>query len=819
MSSPTQPPRPQSPRPIDPRTIPVFTPFIALCVWVGWKWTWNGKKWDKPPLQRKGHLASSKDPTTWATFDEIWTGVQSGRFDGCGLMLLGQKGAFIDLDNVRNPNTGALLPWAQQLIALVPGVYVEITPSGRGVRIVGTFDASPSIHKGPIKHSSGDGAYEVYVNPTTGRYVTVSGHQLRGHTDSGQPCDISPIVAALIGAGGGNPRNKPNGEHQNAHGGKIIDLRDPRIDQGIAELIEHGTKNGQPSADRSDDFYWAVRHLHGLGYSLADVLATLEAYPNGVQEKYIDGNRLEKELRRVWEEKLADQPIDGSEFDDQEEAVPDDQKKKSGPKLAPGWHSDPAIDVIAEAAAFGGKLTIETLVTIFNRRYAVVSEGGKTVVIGAVRDPKLKRDYYERMSFEDFLKLYQNHSLTVTDSKGNETTRSYAQWWLYSYRRRQYVDGVVFDPSTLAYIPRTLNLWRGWAVTPKQGDWSLMKQHILEVICKGRRNIARYVYKWLAHMAQHPESAAQVAIVLRGLKGTGKGMFGKWILRMCGQHGLHIVNAGHLIGRFTGHLRDAVFVFADEAFFAGDKQHEGALKGFITEDTVMIEAKYRNPVMAPNVLHLLMASNSDWVVPATHDERRYLVLDVADTQRRSKAYFDQLDWQMAQGGLEAMLHDLLKLDLTGFHPRDVPDTAEMAEQVVLSDSLHRWWLDVLGRGFIWRSRHGFAEFTQWEDFASTELLGRSYSQWCADNRVHYPQHRAALGRFMNRFYQAHRATGPEIIYEAETISSLAPVSPVVMQDRPHGYRLGTLDAARTAFADRLKMPTDARPWNTEEAAE
>jgi hypothetical protein len=483
--------------------------------------------------------------------------------------------------------------------------------------------------------------------------------------------------------------------------------------------------------------------------------------------------------------------------------------------LAPGWHSDPTIDVLAEAARLGKKLTVDTLVTIFNRRYAVVTEGGKTLVIGATRDRVLKRDHYERMAFPEFSRMFQNRTLTVQIGN-DEVTKSYAWWWLFSEQRRQYLDGVVFDPATTSTIPRTLNLWRDWAVTPKQGDWSLMQQHILTVICRGRRHIANYVYKWLAFLVQHPELAAEVAIVLRGAKGVGKGILGKWILRMCGQHGLHIINAGHLVGRFTGHLRDAVFIFADEAFYAGDVKNEGVLKGIITENTLLIEAKYRNPVTVPNLLHLLMASNSDWVVPMSHDDRRYLVLDVVDSHRGDTSpggYFAQLDQQMKNGGLEAMLHDLLAVDLTSWHPRMVPDTPEAAEQKLHSlDTLHRWWLDVLSRGFIWRSRHGLTVFTQWESFAATELLARSYIQWCTDNRIGHPQHRAALGRFLGKLYRPHRPRGAHIVYEAESASHLAPANAVMRMDRPHGFTLGTIGAARSAFADKLKLPAAALPW-------
>jgi hypothetical protein len=36
----------------------------------------------------------------------------------------------------------------------------------------------------------------------------------------------------------------------------------------------------------------------------------------------------------------------------------------------------------------------------------------------------------------------------------------------------------------------------------------------------------------------------------------------------------------------------------------------------------------------PNRLHVVMASNEDWVIPAGPYERRYQVQDVANTHRR-----------------------------------------------------------------------------------------------------------------------------------------------------------------------------------------
>jgi hypothetical protein len=478
---------------------------------------------------------------------------------------------------------------------------------------------------------------------------------------------------------------------------------------------------------------------------------------------------------------------------------------------------DTSIDILAKIDMLGPTLTLRKLVDIFNRKYAVANDGGKAVVIWAVRDHLLKRDRHESSTFADFFRFYQNRTFSVTvppkDGKEKTIVKSYGEWWLHHEKRRQYLGGIIFDPSG-KNVPGTLNLWRGWTVTPKSGDWSLMKDHINKVICGGRANVFDYVFKWLAHMVQKPHLLAEVAIVLRGPKGIGKGMLGRWLLRLCGQHGLHITNAVHLIGRFSGHRRDAIFVFADEAFYAADKQHEGILKSLITEPEILIETKYKTAIMARNMLHLLMVSNATWVVPASHDERRYLVLDVRPDKKGDLAYFKELDQQMEHGGLAAMLHDFLFVDLADFHSRaNVPVTNELTEQKLRSlDSLHRWLLAVLARGFVWRSRYGHKGFLAWDEFVSTELLIQSYRQWCADNKVTHPEGREGFGRFMTKFYEPQRPRGLHPVYEAESVHPNDP-HPVVEMDRPHGYCLGCLEAARAAFATTLGFSSENLPWN------
>jgi len=81
-----------------------------------------------------------------------------------------------------------------------------------------------------------------------------------------------------------------------------------------------------------------------------------------------------------------------------------------------------------------------------------------------------------------------------------------------------------------------------------------------------------------------------------------------------------------------------------------------------------------------NGLYVLMASNSEWVIPAGADARRYFVLEVADTVKQDTAYFGRLARQMREGGREALLHFLLTRDLSDFNIRAVPITEALQDQ-------------------------------------------------------------------------------------------------------------------------------------------
>ena len=104
-------------------------PLTVLPYWVLWKWKERNGRRTKVPYQPGGEKAKSNDRETWSTYDAVIRVLSD--FDGIGFMLA-EHGAF-DIDDCRDPVTGTVKAWAEQLVAEV-GSYAEITISGTGLR-------------------------------------------------------------------------------------------------------------------------------------------------------------------------------------------------------------------------------------------------------------------------------------------------------------------------------------------------------------------------------------------------------------------------------------------------------------------------------------------------------------------------------------------------------------------------------------------------------------------------------------------------------------------------------------------------------------
>ena len=341
---------------------------------------------------------------------------------------------------------------------------------------------------------------------------------------------------------------------------------------------------------------------------------------------------------------------------------------------------------------------LQAAVDGMNKRHFVALLDGRGVIGSIVRDDAHDRDRLVFSRENDIRLAYRNRKYQVAAGKV-PILKDLGAIWIEHRDRRTYERLALI---TSGPVPKGVyNLWRGLGVKPKAGNWSTIRSHLLEIVCCGDLMHFEWLCNWMARCVQQPDKPAEVAVVLRGLKGTGKGMVGAMMLRLFRNHALHILHARHLVGNFNAHLADTLFLFVDEAFWAGDKAGEGVLKGLITERTLLIEPKGLDPFAMPNRLKILISSNADWVVPATGDERRFLALNVSDQRRGDRDYFSRLAAAIEGSELAAFLQHLLTIDLTEFDHRNPPHTEALDEQKLISgSSLQKFWHDVLAGGEI-----------------------------------------------------------------------------------------------------------------------
>jgi hypothetical protein len=424
-----------------------------------------------------------------------------------------------------------------------------------------------------------------------------------------------------------------------------------------------------------------------------------------------------------------------------------------------------------------------------NDRHAIIGNiGGKCRVIEEIEDEVLNRSRITLSSFEDLRNRYSNVQVQVgSTDKGAPIYMALGKYWLRHPMRRQY-ETMKFMP--MGDKPGVYNLWRGFNVEPRPGACDLYLNHILNNVCSGREDYYEYLIKWMARTVQFPASPGEVAIVLRGGKGAGKGTVAKIFGRLFGRHYLQVANPSHLVGNFNAHLRDVLFLFADEAFFAGDKRHESVLKMLVTEDSIPIEAKGVDVESYPNYVHLMMAANDPHVIRASGDERRYFVLNVGEGKKQDAKYFAAMHKEMENGGYEALLYFLQSIDLSEFEVRNVPQTDALQEQKLLSMGIdEEWWYRKLQNGRI------LDQDATWTRDTLCDALTQDFTSYAEKWKFSRRGNETALGRFLSRVCpHIQKAQRRVTVEEYDPDGRTHRVA-----KRAYFYDFGTLDKCREAW--------------------
>jgi DNA primase len=330
---------------------------------------------------------------------------------------------------------------------------------------------------------------------------------------------------------------------------------------------------------------------------------------------------------------------------------------------------------------------------------------------------------YGHLSEKAFLAILRKHRVQVQETFSDGSTRirsiAAAKIWLASDDRKVYKH-VVYEP---AGAPEdVLNLWRGLPETPQYVLDDLAAEGLAMSISydlfiqssarwaprvvdhyRSSLNLVNpidqnYWWGWQAHGLQRPWEIPTVAVVLQGKSGTGKNTTSDIMCLLVGEWNHKLVdNAEQVVGRFTGFISDALFVTADEAFFAGDRADARHLKALISNPKRAVEEKFEKTIEVRNCLRLVILTNDIHAINVDIHDRRYFVLSVQDIHLQDYDYFDKL---YAALPIEIpYLRELLRrLDISEFNVRKRPRTEGLLQQIRQSlDPIESFLEDLVSR--------------------------------------------------------------------------------------------------------------------------
>ena len=249
----------------------VLKPLLELRQWGVWRWTPRpGGGWQKPPFRSRSPLChlSTKNPTHWSSFADALAAVLAGEADGVSFVLTPEGYiAAADLDHCRDPGTGSLSEWAQDLLDQADS-YVEVTPSGAGLRIIGVATGEKLHKKFDLSDVGKLAALELFRQ--THKAITVTGLEI------GRCRRLGNIDRLLDRAATWAEANKPKPEAVTTSASGFGGLGDGASGYSVEEVDQIIREGAPDGADRSAVFHAIVGHLRGCGWDVERIFARLE---------------------------------------------------------------------------------------------------------------------------------------------------------------------------------------------------------------------------------------------------------------------------------------------------------------------------------------------------------------------------------------------------------------------------------------------------------------------------------------------------------------------------------------------------------------
>ncbi len=310
--------------------------------------------------------------------------------------------------------------------------------------------------------------------------------------------------------------------------------------------------------------------------------------------------------------------------------------------------------------------------------------------------------------------------------------------WLRSPNRREY-KSIGYWPCNYGRPAKSYNIWQGWGIWAKPGDWSIIDDYILH-LTGGDRNKAKFILDWCAQMVQRPWEKPAVALVFKGFHGTSENLLAGILAAVIGQPNALVTAAGKKIfEKFNWNSAGKLLIVADT--FSADNEELSKLKQFLTDDEIRVDQKSGHPVQMKSVHRVIINSHHRQIIDVSNYERQIVVCDVSEKRDGDDARFNPL--RKAIDGennalLAAFMHELRTRNISNWKPQEAArELSTLARQKVLAlDPPLVWLFDTLERA----TKDGDPAKIDlspgtWSLLRERPEMIDSYRAWVRDNRI------------------------------------------------------------------------------------
>lgn len=620
----------------------------AIPRWVLWRHTLRKGGYAKVPYTIDGSFASSTNPSTWTTFAEVDMAWALGDFDGIGIVIDGTDFHGIDLDDCRDPATGALSALAQEVLSRVEG-YAEVSPSGTGIKLFTPTNLTDSRTKK-------EAGVELYVDD---RYFTVTGHGLNGHNDLAMlPQDLSWFVERVF----------DETLTTTAVTDPLATLKPPLDGWDLARVVDEILRHLDPDCGY-EAWLRVGAILHHQGQSDEAWCDAWDAWSAG-SGKYAEGNCLAKwatfsETRNkkrgpatlaslLAETKAAREHAEGASARVQIDAA---RALIAAAADEIELRGRVASTIKANAALDGA--TREVLAGAWNLRHRELA-GVKLPIadvralLGTARSfggnssmPEWARPWVFVSDMDKFFNTETKEELTVlgfrvahnrfmpVNREGHHERADVAateDWGMPVVAHKSYMPacGPVFE----MFGRRWVNLYRPESVPEVP---AVLSPDDLAAVATVQAHFERYLpdarerglfIAWLAHNVQHPGKKIRWAPYVHGVQGDGKSFFAELVGCAMGGQNVRSLNGSTLESNFTDWAVGYALVAIEEMKQHGHNRFDtmNKVKPVITNSEIEIHPKGKASYTAPNVSNYLILSNYLDGAPVDAGDRRYMFL-------------------------------------------------------------------------------------------------------------------------------------------------------------------------------------------------